>query len=102
MFAKEELEEVRRVVRLKRFEPLDLGLGLVGGGGGGSELELVIVIDFDLEIDIRVCLLEIVLRGVLARRSVSDKAHRLTFPPFVRRGRASARGCLEPGGAGRS
>ena len=42
LLAKEKLEEVRRVVRMKRFEPLDLGIGLVGNGGGGGELELVI------------------------------------------------------------
>ena len=42
LLAKEKLEEVRRVVRMKRFEPLDLGIGLVGSGGGGGELELVI------------------------------------------------------------
>ena len=51
LFAKESVENVCRVVRLKCFEKLDLGVGLVGGGGGGCELDFVV--DFDFEVRVR-------------------------------------------------
>ena len=86
MFAEEELEEVGRVVRRERVGLVDLvvfeagvGFGFLGGG----ELEFELVVDFDLDIvRVRVRLLEIGLRGKLARGRAPDEAHEPT-PPVV-------------------
>ena len=50
LFAEEPIEDDRRVVRLKCFKKLDVGIGFDVGGSCGCVCEFNLVVDFDFEV----------------------------------------------------